>query len=75
MIENIIEDGINEFFFRHVISYNESSKLPIHFTGGVAYGFQEVVKQLCLNYGLKPGIFLRTPMEGLIKYHSKPIKN
>jgi len=75
MIENIIEDGINEFFFRHVISYNESSNLPIHFTGGVAYGFQEVVKQLCLNYGLKPGIFLRTPMEGLIKYHSKPIKN
>ncbi len=69
MIENIIEDGINDFFYMHIISYRESSNLPIHFTGGVAYGFQEVVKQLCQNYGLQPGAFLRSPMEGLIKYH------
>jgi N-acetylglucosamine kinase-like BadF-type ATPase len=71
MIENIIEDGLNDFFYTHVISYKESSKLPIHFTGGVAFGFSEVVKQLCFNYDLQPGNFLRTPMEGLIRYHSK----
>lgn len=71
MIENIIEDGINDFFYTHIISYKESPKLPIHFTGGVAYGFQEVVKQLCLNYDLQPGTFLRSPMEGLVKYHGK----
>jgi N-acetylglucosamine kinase-like BadF-type ATPase len=69
MIENIIEDGINDFFYTHIISYKESPKLPIHFTGGVAFGFQEVVKQLCLNYDLQPGTFLRSPMEGLVKYH------
>jgi len=69
MIENIIEDGINDFFYMHIINYRESEKLPIHFTGGIAYGFKEVVTQLCLNYGLKPGLFLRSPMEGLIKYH------
>ena len=71
MIENIIEDGINDFFYTHVISYKESSKLPIHFTGGVAFGFKETVKQLCLNYDMQPGIFLRTPMEGLVKFHEK----
>lgn len=71
MIENIIEDGINDFFYTHVISYKESPKLPVHFTGGVAYGFREVVKQLCLNYDLRPGTFLKSPMEGLITYHKK----
>ena len=71
MIENIIEDGINDFFYMHIISYRESSKLPIHFTGGIAYGFKEVVKQLCINYDLQPGTFLRSPMEGLIKYHKE----
>jgi N-acetylglucosamine kinase-like BadF-type ATPase len=70
MIENIIEDGINDFFYIHIISYRESSNLPIHFTGGIAYGFKEVVKQLCLNYDLQPGKFLRSPMEGLIQYHN-----
>ncbi|MEO8853739.1 MAG: N-acetylglucosamine kinase, partial [Ginsengibacter sp.] len=69
MIENIIEDGINDFFYMHIISYPESEKLPIHFTGGIAYGFKEVVTELCHNYGLKPGLFLKSPMEGLIRYH------
>ena len=69
MIENIIEDGLNDFFYTHLISYRESSKLPVHFTGGIAYGFRDVVKQLCIGYGLKPGTILRSPMEGLVRYH------
>ena len=71
MIENIIEDGINDFFSMHIINYRESEKLPIHFTGGIAYGFKDVVAQLCLNYSLKPGLFLKSPMEGLVKYHQE----
>ena len=71
MIENIIEDGINDFFFTHIIRYRESSKLPIHFTGGIAFGFKDVVQQLCNSYGLKIGTILRSPMEGLIKYHKE----
>ena len=70
MIENIIEDGINDFFYTHIISYRESSKLPVHFTGGIAYGFKDVVAELCQNYGLQLGNILRSPMEGLIRYHS-----
>jgi glucosamine kinase len=70
MIENIIEDGINDFFYTHIISYKESFNLPVHFTGGIAYGFKDVVAELCQNYGLKLGNILRSPMEGLITYHS-----
>lgn len=67
MIENIIEDGINDFFFTHVIKYHESEKLPIHFTGGIAFGFKDVVENLCRNYGLQLGNIFKSPMEGLIK--------
>ena len=73
MIDNIIEDGINDFFFTHIISYRESEKFPIHFTGGIAFGFADVVRQLCINYGLIPGNILRSPMEGLIKYHKNDL--
>ncbi len=69
MIENIIEDGLNDFFFTHIIRYRESAKLPVHFTGGIAFGFKDVVEQLCNGYDLQLGNILRTPMEGLIKYH------
>ena len=70
MIENIIEDGLNDFFFTHIIRYRESARLPIHFTGGIAFGFKDVVKELCNGYGLQMGNIYRSPTEGLIKYHS-----
>ncbi len=70
MVENIIEDGINDFFFSHLCKYNESWKLPIHFVGGVAYGFKDVVKELCNGYEFELGRILKNPMEGLIEYHS-----
>ncbi|HXD77154.1 MAG TPA: hypothetical protein VN616_05065 [Puia sp.] len=73
MIENIIEDGLNDFFFQHLCKYRESWKLPIHFVGGVAYAFRDVVRELCESYELEPGNILRKPMEGLIKYHRQTL--
>lgn len=72
MIENIIEDGINDFFFQHICKYRESWRLPIHFVGGVAHGFRDVVEELCNTYELEMGQVLKTPMEGLVKYHTDP---
>ena len=69
MVENIIEDGLNDFFFQHICKYNESWKLPIHFVGGVAFGFKDVILDLCNSYEFEPGTILKNPMEGLIKYH------
>jgi hypothetical protein len=71
MIENIIEDGLNDFFFTHVITYRESQSLRVHFTGGIAFGFKDVVEQLCDGYGLQKGTILKSPMEGLVKYHGE----
>jgi glucosamine kinase len=69
MIENIIEDGLNDFFFTHLCKFAESWKLPIHFVGGVAYGFKDVIKELCHSYEFELGKILKNPMEGLIEYH------
>lgn len=69
MIENIIEDGLNDFFFQHLCKYNEVWKYPVNFVGSVAYGFKDVIDQLCHSYEFDLGKVLKNPMEGLIKYH------
>ena len=69
MVENIIEDGINDFFFNHVYKYRESWTLPVHFIGSVAFGFKDVLKEMCGSYNLQLGSVLKNPMEGLVKYH------
>ena len=69
MIENIIEDGLNDFFFNHLCKYKEVWKLPVNFTGGVAFGFQDVLQQLCDSYEFELGNVMKNPMEGLVAYH------
>jgi glucosamine kinase len=69
MVENILEDGLNDFFFTHLYKYKESWTLPIHFIGSIAFGFRDVLKELCSGYELELGKVLKTPMQGLIEYH------
>jgi len=71
MIENIIEDGLNDFFFTHLGKYNEAWKYPINFVGGIAFGFKDVIKELCATYNFELGRILQKPMKGLIEYHKE----
>lgn len=75
MVENIIEDSINDFFFNHIYKYKQSWLLPLHFVGSVAYGFKDVLIQMCGEYELKLGKVIKNPMDGLIKYHAQEIDN
>ncbi len=70
MIENIIEDGLNDFFFNHLCKYRESWTMPISFAGSIAFGFKDVLKQLCHSYEFELGSIMKNPMSGLVAYHS-----
>lgn len=70
MIENIIEDGINDFFFNHLCKYRETWTMPVSFAGSVAFGFKDVLQQLCYSYEFELGKVMKNPMEGLVEYHS-----
>jgi glucosamine kinase len=70
MIENIIEDSFNDFFFNHIYKYRESWTMPVHFIGSVAFGFKDILKEMCNAYELQLGKVLKHPMDGLVAYHS-----
>jgi glucosamine kinase len=70
MVENIIEDGLNDFIINHLYKYRESWIMPLNFAGSIAFGFRDVLKELCNSYELEMGVVMKNPMEGLIKYHS-----
>lgn len=71
MIENIIEDGLNDFFFTHLYKFKESWTYPINFVGSVGFGFRDVLKDLCNSYELELGKVLKTPMPGLVAYYKQ----
>lgn len=69
MVENIIEDGLNDFFFQHLLHYQEVWKYPVNFVGGLAYGFKDVLEDLCHSYEFEMGKVVKNPMTGLEQYH------
>ncbi len=71
MVENIIEDGLNDFFHAHILKYRHSWKSPIHFVGSIAYEFKEVLQLLCEQYELELGNIVKSPIHNLVAYHKK----
>lgn len=71
MIENILEDGLQDFFFNHVRHYKNARSVPIHFTGSIAYVFKDWIRALCQTNGYELGKVLQKPMSGLIRYHQQ----
>jgi N-acetylglucosamine kinase-like BadF-type ATPase len=70
MIENIAEDCLNDLFINHLLRYPNVHKLPVHFTGSVAYYLKDIILNMCDQYEISCGSIIQKPMKGLIAYHS-----
>jgi glucosamine kinase len=69
IIENIIEDGLRDFFDVHLIRYKNHSSYPFHFVGSISFHFKDKIIELCNYYGLDFGKIIKQPMEGLVDFH------
>jgi hypothetical protein len=52
-----------------LLKYKEIWEYPINFIGSVAFGFSDILQELCQVYEIKMGKILQKPMQGLIEYH------
>jgi len=71
IIENIIEDGLRDFFEQHLGAYPQRYTVPIHFVGSIAFHFKDKIAELCHDFGFKLGSVIKQPMDGLVAYHKK----
>ena len=70
MIENIAEDCLNDFFINHLLRYPHIHKLPVHFSGSVAFFLKDILLNLCNQYEINYGSVIQKPMKGLITFHT-----
>jgi glucosamine kinase len=68
-LQEIIISSFNDFIKRNVLQYPEAKKLPIHFTGSIAWHFRSFLEGSLISHRLTPGIITLTPMPQLINYH------
>ena len=72
-IQNIVLSGFSDFVTRNLLQYPDIEKLPIHFTGSIAFHFEAQLRKVIEGKQLTLGKIERAPMEGLIQYHQAKI--
>jgi len=68
-IKEIAKQNFKDFIENQVSVYTGFRDLEISFLGSVAYHLQDVLKEVMEESGLKTGLILKSPMEGLIEYY------
>lgn len=67
-VHALLVESFVDFFVRNVKQYRRPW-LPIHFVGSIANVFKAELKEAAESLGMELGCILKSPMEGLVKYH------
>lgn len=69
----LVEKAFQDFCQLYLVKYETSQKVPIHFTGSVAFYYSDILKRVVSSFGLRVGIISEAPMAGLTLFHKKMI--
>ena len=69
-VRAVVVHNFEDFLRLHIKSYNRSD-LPVSFVGSVAWHYQDELKEAAEHLHFRIGTVLKTPMAGLIHYHSQ----
>lgn len=68
-VHRLLVESFTDFFVRNVKQYRRPW-LPIHFVGSIAYVFAAELKEAAESLGMELGTIQRSPLEGLVEYHT-----
>ena len=66
----LLRQQFSRFFDLMVVPYSECISERVHFTGSVAFGFQELIREIAAGKGILIGKFMKQPMDGLLFFHT-----
>lgn len=67
-VNELVMNGFREFFRRNIVPYGRRD-LPVAFVGSIAWYYRSQLSAACEAEGFQLGVVLRSPLEGLLRYH------
>ena len=71
-LHDLVRSSFEAFFEEQVKKYKEWKTVPVSFVGSVAFFYQDILLSVAESQKVKVGKILKSPMEGLIEFHSLP---
>ena len=69
-IHRLVLNSFKSFFVRNISQYPGYKELKINFIGSIAYYYREVLAEAAAAVDCTVGTIIKSPMEGLIRFHS-----
>jgi glucosamine kinase len=70
-VRDLVKNCFRDFLIYQVEKYSTHKTLPINFVGSVAFNNKDLLVEVLSERGLKTGTILKSPMSGLLKFHSE----
>lgn len=70
-IHDLVLGAFRAFFRRNITQYSGYESHPVNFIGSIAYYFREVLEEAARAEGCTVGAIVKSPMEGLLKFHAE----
>ena len=69
-IHRLVLNAFKSFFVRNIENYSNYKLMPVSFVGSVAFYYKDVLAEAAKALDITIGTIIKSPMEGLVKYHS-----
>ena len=69
-VQKMVTDAFDLFVKKYILKHRQAEKYPVHFTGSIAFYYQEILRGSLSRHGLQAGKILKSPLKGLAEYHS-----
>lgn len=69
-VHTLVLEAFKAFFKRNIIQYPSSRQLDVNFVGSIAFHYRPVLEEAASAMGCRVGKVLKSPMDGLIRFHS-----
>lgn len=67
-VRNLVDDNFRTFIIRSLKQYDTDS-YPVGVVGSFGYALRDIFEKVAEEEGIKISGFIKTPIEGLVKYH------
>jgi hypothetical protein len=67
-VYSLVLNSFKSFFVRNVMKYDYHNR-PVHFVGSIAYQYRDILAEAASETGIRLGIVVQSPLQGLVAYH------
>lgn len=71
-VSDLVKQNFRNFFLRNILQYDYQD-YPVHFMGLVAFHYANILHEVAAEFGVKIGQIQKSPMSGLVNYHTQSI--